>query len=138
MRPDNVGEGRPIGSSASAYRDHAKRDGSVAVERQRSIVVQSEKLGSRLIRLWVGMSAVGGRTDSTRRGFWAVREPILTFEPFAEGLSSAVFCADGGDLQIVVLATTGRPNFKNNSNHRQSFELEVVNVTPIWKCKLFY
>jgi hypothetical protein len=49
-----------------------------------------------------------------------------------------VFCADGGDLQIVVLATTGRPNFKNNSNHRQSFELEVVNVTPIWKCKLFY
>ena len=37
-RPQRAGEGRPIGSSASAYRDHAKRDGSVAVRRQRSIV----------------------------------------------------------------------------------------------------
>ena len=75
------------------------------------------------------LQVMRGRTDSTRRSFWAVRDPIRTFEPFAEGLSSAVFCADGGDSQIVVLATTGRPNFKNNSDHRQSFELEVVNVT---------
>jgi hypothetical protein len=35
---NNVGEGRPIGSSASAYRDHAKREGSVAVCRQSSVI----------------------------------------------------------------------------------------------------
>jgi hypothetical protein len=35
---NNVGEGRPIGSRVSAHRDHAKCEGSVAVQRQRSIV----------------------------------------------------------------------------------------------------
>ncbi len=58
-------------------------------------------------------------------------DPDRTFEPFAEGWSSAVFCADGGHSQIVVLATTGRPNFKNDSDHRQCYELEGVTVTPI-------
>jgi hypothetical protein len=57
--------------------------------------------------------------------------PDRTLEPLVEGWSSSVFCADGGDFPIDFLATTGRAYFKNNSDHRQSFELEVVNVTPI-------